>query len=1566
MDSSDFESVPDVSTELNAAPKRKRSISGLQTEDSEPIVDSNSGEPSAVATDNDQSGAEDNLWDISKIRDSLPQSAIGASTSTRIARAPLFKLPPKMRKYTSSADEEIEHPDLEVLNESSLDEGEAETTDDLPCRTLDNFVVFDQDDNNTVVELDDLGMEGTDITIAGNVEPLKASDLDRIAGGDQEVAEDEDEDDECAGDGYNSESRATATVPNGKDLASNQESISDADSWTTAPPGDSACVSGSDTFVQRIRLSAILNYETYLTQNGETEVWVRTCFAWYKLLNPHPGYVAIYSSLYKSVYIAHQAIVRSKTNPGLTIAQFIRELRESPNDIISRLSPITDGDFRKYRESIVEEIEICLEATGDLELIKTSLIRAICGLGQKTVKKARSGAGRTSSLARGTRTTGRSVTVGEPKHENPSCITPLIASIAQGLYAQHLVNVSHFDTSQGAAKGTDKNTATSKDKVDLWKKKYTEATKTKRSAKDVKGIVSLADLQQNASVSCFQLGNIRCSDGSRLPQVETDRLHFDQVQIAPKSSTEGGIDREDVITIKIGEAVLVRAMQPEPGYDPSSLWEGLGDAQVDEGNAQHSTSSDALVRVVQVTSIMFSIHEERWMLHGRMLLPGRNTVLQEVAMPNEWFLVDSCRTYWIGDSLCGKANISFIPSTQTIDVDEWATKRQMYCQFWYDVTSGMFEDVNAHIQGISSRTPMWCRSCTRKKMSFDAKLGRTIVGVRSSHHNNTGVSSGSDLSAVAVDEAAKSHDVPEYLATATIGDTEYHVSDMVYILSEHSDQPFQIGYVLKFIGGASGNGRHGGIKRELRAEVQILRRMRILPPEKRPVGEENRYNDERHLFWTPLMQVFDVADFRGKCWVMHPDNIGDNLNAYKDTDSNAFYARYESTRAWPEGKADWIELKPARDTSDTSDKTAVDEEEEDERMPMQPCCLLCKRERQRRMDLMTQFLRSPDTRVGPLSAGKANESTSFARGSRYLRALDLFSGCGGLTQGLDQSGVVKTLWSVEYMPSAGMTFAKNHPDAQVYNQCSNLLLESAIKTYHGAPTQPLINKFDGKELPPMPRPGDVDFIYCGPPCQGFSRCNRFIKADDIKTSLIANALSYVDFYRPTYFLLENVRGLIDYRLGGVQIGPGRVSGGIKMGALKFILRALTTMGYQARFYVLQAGNFGLAQSRRRLFVWACKRGCRLPGVPSPISTFGKSGQVSIHFPDGTTYEPHAHLNGNAPHHSITVEDAIGDLPKFEFVNPALVYPGTDSEVRNPDWPQYIAVSGQPTNIPRDLNGRSGYVGHMEMQYSVSPTSEFQRRRRRQEQMCLPGIDSNYGGLIDTLYNHVCRKFNDINTERICRVVMEPGMDHRSLPDKLKPWCLSAKESAASRHNGWKGLYGRLRPEGYFGTALTEMQPMGKSGTVLLYDQRRVLSVRECARAQGFPDNFRLYSINADDTRDMHRQVGNAVPPPLAFALSLELREALFQDFVENKPEDEACHITDEVPDSVGDILGDFCIDLTGRPQTVVVDHAKIAIQQEPSPSAEVSEALDGPDCDSSESKLEAGLNSDLDGVVVMC
>jgi DNA (cytosine-5)-methyltransferase 1 len=66
---------------------------------------------------------------------------------------------------------------------------------------------------------------------------------------------------------------------------------------------------------------------------------------------------------------------------------------------------------------------------------------------------------------------------------------------------------------------------------------------------------------------------------------------------------------------------------------------------------------------------------------------------------------------------------------------------------------------------------------------------------------------------------------------------------------------------------------------------------------------------------------------------------------------------------------------------------------------------------------------------------------------------------------------------------------------------------------------------------------------------------------------------------------------------------------------------------------------------------------------------------------------------------------------------------------------------------------------------------------------------------------------------------------------LVPWCLP---NTADRHNGWRGLFGRLDLSGHFPTSTTDPQPMGKVGQVFHPNQDRIVSVRECARSQVRP------------------------------------------------------------------------------------------------------------------------------------
>jgi DNA (cytosine-5)-methyltransferase 1 len=95
------------------------------------------------------------------------------------------------------------------------------------------------------------------------------------------------------------------------------------------------------------------------------------------------------------------------------------------------------------------------------------------------------------------------------------------------------------------------------------------------------------------------------------------------------------------------------------------------------------------------------------------------------------------------------------------------------------------------------------------------------------------------------------------------------------------------------------------------------------------------------------------------------------------------------------------------------------------------------------------------------------------------------------------------------------------------------------------------------------------------------------------------------------------------------------------------LQALRGFGWfiQVRFGVLNAGNFGVSQSRKRTFIWAAAPGESLPDWPEPLTVFA-SPQLCINLPGGISYK--AVKDGkNARLRAVTVRDAIKDLPPVE-------------------------------------------------------------------------------------------------------------------------------------------------------------------------------------------------------------------------------------------------------------------------------------------------------------------------------
>ncbi|KAG2063855.1 S-adenosyl-L-methionine-dependent methyltransferase [Suillus decipiens] len=629
-------------------------------------------------------------------------------------------------------------------------------------------------------------------------------------------------------------------------------------------------------------------------------------------------------------------------------------------------------------------------------------------------------------------------------------------------------------------------------------------------------------------------------------------------------------------------------------------------------------------------------------------------------------------------------------------------------------------------------------------------------------------------------------------------DVNYHKGDFAYI-STGPNSVYQIGQIEAFQikGGRCTEvitrlfGRYNDIAREVGRGID------------KPKGV---ISDDRRLFHSQSQEKKTPDDIRGQCFVIHETD---------DTAIDAWVAHDD--HYYVNECADSLDVRALDDLNPWSGNEFRH-------------CVQCHEEHKAHLARRARQLQ----RFGP------------------LRGLELFAGAGGLGTGLDMSGFVETRYAVEFSPGAAKTYKQNHTNVTVYNQCTNVCLQHAIDIADGKNPRPLQTLGDKKRLPPMPKPGEVDFIYGGPPCQSFSKMNHAKRDDDIRSTLVCNMIAYVEFYQPMYFLLENVGGILEHALKGKRVASGVV---------KFIYAALLALNYQIKYNVLHAGNYGAPQARRRVLFVAARQGVPLPDFPIPTHVFPHAKVQRIRLPTGAYLAPVSRLKYSddnadlsAPLRFVTIHEAIGDLPPFDWVNPHTKIPKTAAdravERKRKDElgiPSFSALHSARTSA-------DPYAGYSKpCQYPTGPLSRYQKLMRQGSQ------DLQY---------HYTKRFNNIIIERTINVPLRAGANHFDLPKELHTG-LSRHENARTKY---KAVYQRLDADMYFSTALTTVLPNNKGGQVLHPSQKRILTVRECARAQGFPDNYEFVSVNKEKKQmtkaidDQFRQIGNAVPTSLAQAL----------------------------------------------------------------------------------------------------
>ena len=177
--------------------------------------------------------------------------------------------------------------------------------------------------------------------------------------------------------------------------------------------------------------------------------------------------------------------------------------------------------------------------------------------------------------------------------------------------------------------------------------------------------------------------------------------------------------------------------------------------------------------------------------------------------------------------------------------------------------------------------------------------------------------------------------------------------------------------------------------------------------------------------------------------------------------------------------------------------------------------------------------------------------------------IDLFAGAGGLSLGFEQAGF-DVVAAAEIDPVHCAVHEFNFPNCKTLCRDVSALTGKEIRTAAGIGAR------------------DVDVVFGGAPCQGFSMMGKRA-LDDPRNSLVADFVRIVSEISPKYFVFENVKGL--------TLGQHRRFLDELVSALSADFEVLLP------YRVLNAADYGVPQDRRRLFLVGARKGLKLPTYP---------------------------------------------------------------------------------------------------------------------------------------------------------------------------------------------------------------------------------------------------------------------------------------------------------------------------------------------------------------------------------
>lgn len=446
-----------------------------------------------------------------------------------------------------------------------------------------------------------------------------------------------------------------------------------------------------------------------------------------------------------------------------------------------------------------------------------------------------------------------------------------------------------------------------------------------------------------------------------------------------------------------------------------------------------------------------------------------------------------------------------------------------------------------------------------------------------------------------------------------------------------------------------------------------------------------------------------------------------------------------------------------------------------------------------------------------------------------LGSIDLFSGPGGLCTGFKWAGILPLI-AVEWTNTTVETYSTNH-NAEVF-ELSKYITENGLNQEYlegylsesdrtlliygdiNLVTNDLVKIILLKRFGIDSQNETIDVVSGGAPCESFSMAGTRTAGDE-RDHLFSNILRIARSVQTKAILFENVKGMFSKAKDGVK-------GAIFQHICDSFEDTSVSPSYKLKSrnqseVLLRACDYGVPQARERLFLVATRRDLNI-NFNYPKKEYG----------EGRTYP------------FVTVEDAISDLP--------------------------IVASGEEKT-------------------SYDYQGEFKTENQKRFVSIMRG---NYKD--ETIHSKVPEYLLEKELFNVHSISVHKGPGH--LKRKLALLSLiRERESMRSAFNrlteeGKIDEYRHLFPKTIYGSRNRRLLNDEPSFTVTSHcldeilhpTQNRAITPREAARLQSFPDWYQFagpyVQFHGAKEQDKYEQIGDAIPPLLAFALAKELIKAI--------------------------------------------------------------------------------------------